>query len=392
MVYELSVLGQLKKTIHDYLLWMISNGYANSTFIQYEQVLNHFLSYIDQRTIPWDAVFTFDTLENFQEESGLTHASTPVRGLSRYLFQQNRIPRPIEKPLQRLPEIHEEYLLYYEKSRQVHHLNLLRARNTLSALNCYLEEHNIKLPHIGIEHVDDFLSKHNARFTATTRQNQRSNLRGFLRYLYQDRGILRRDLGSLLIGAPLYAQTKPPKFLRPHEVKQLFASLSTSSPGSLRTSAMIYLGYTLGLRPKEISLIRLDDISFSQREITIPDRKSNNPIKLPLPEITIKAIAVYIVQGRPKSNERTLFLTFRVPHKPILPGSVSRDISTAMRKANLPSSAYWLRHTYAQNLLQAGASIFEIKQMMGHDKIQTTQRYLHIYTQLMREVLFDETL
>ncbi len=392
MVYELSVWGQLKKTIHDYLLWMISNGYANSTFIHYEQVLNHFLSYIDQRTIPWDAVFTFDTLENFQEESGLTHASTPVRGLSRYLFQQNRIPRPIEKPLQRLPEIHEEYLLYYEKSRQVHHLNLLRARNTLSALNCYLEEHNIKLPHIGIEHVDDFLSKHNARFTATTRQNQRSNLRGFLRYLYQDRGILRRDLGSLLIGAPLYAQAKPPKFLRPHEVKQLFASLSTSSPGSLRTSAMIYLGYTLGLRPKEISLIRLDDISFSQREITIPDRKSNNPIKLPLPEVTIKAIAVYIVGGRPETNERALFLTFRVPHKPISPGSVSHDISTAMRKANLPSSAYWLRHTYAQNLLQAGASIFEIKQMMGHDKIQTTQHYIHIHIQLMREILFDETL
>ena len=102
MVYELSVLVQLKKAIHDYLLWMISNGYANSTFINYEQVLNHFLSYIDQRTIPWDAVFTFDTLENFQEESGLTHASTPVRGLSRYLFQQNRIPRPIEKPTSKI--------------------------------------------------------------------------------------------------------------------------------------------------------------------------------------------------------------------------------------------------------------------------------------------------
>jgi len=155
---------------------------------------------------------------------------------------------------------------------------------------------------------------------------------------------------------------------------------------------MIYLGYTLGLRPKEISLIRLDDISFSQREIAIPDRKSNNPIKLPLPEVTIKAIAVYIVGARPETNERALFLTFRVPYKPISPGCVSQDIRDAMRKANLPSSAYWLRHTYAQNLLQAGASIFEIKQMMGHDKIQTTQRYIHIHTQLMREVLFDETL
>lgn len=392
MVYELSVLGKLKQAIHDYLLWMISNGYANSTFINYEQVLRHFLRFISQRTIPWDAVFTFDTLENFQKESGLTHAPTPVRGLSRYLFQQNTIPQPIEKPIQRLPEIYEEYLLYYEKSRQVHHLNLLRARNTLSALNCYLEEHNIKLPHIGIENVDDFLAKHNARFTATTRQNQRSNLRGFLRYLHQERGILKRDLGTLLIGTPIFGQAKPPKFLRPHEVKQLFASLSTSSPGSLRTSAMIYLGYTLGLRPKEISLIRLDDISFSQQEITIPDRKSNNPIKLPLPEVTIKAIAVYIVGGRPQTDDRALFLTFRVPHKPISPGSVSHDISTAMRKANLPSSAYWLRHTYAQNLLQAGVSIFEIKQMMGHDKIQTTQRYIHIHTQLMREVLFDETL
>lgn len=382
----------LEQAVSDYLLWMISNGYANSTFIHYEQVLKHFLRFINQKAIPWDAVFTFDMLKCFQEESGLTHASTPVRGLSRYLFQQDRIPRPIEKPIQRLPEIYEEYLLYYEKSRQVHHLNLLRARNTLSALNCYLEEHNIGLSHIRIEHADNFLSKHNARFTATTRQNQRSNLRGFLRYLYQERGILRRDLGSLIIGAPLYGQAKPPKFLRPHEVKQLFASLSTSSPGSLRTSAMIHLGYTLGLRPKEISLISLDDISFSQREIAIPDRKSNNPIKLPLPEVTIKAIAVYIVGARPETNERALFLTFRVPYKTISPGSVSHDISAAMRKAHLPSSAYWLRHTYAQNLLQAGASIFEIKQMMGHDKIHTTQRYIHIHTQLMREVLFDETL
>jgi site-specific recombinase XerD len=63
-----------------------------------------------------------------------------------------------------------------------------------------------------------------------------------------------------------------------------------------------------------------------------------------------------------------------------------------MHKAGLPASAYWLRHTYAQNLLETNTSIFEIKEMMGHDRIQTTQRYLHIHTRLMREVLFDETL
>jgi site-specific recombinase XerD len=63
-----------------------------------------------------------------------------------------------------------------------------------------------------------------------------------------------------------------------------------------------------------------------------------------------------------------------------------------MREAGLPGSAYWLRHTYAQNLLEAGASIFEIMQMLGHDNMQSTQGYLHVHTKLMREVLFDETL
>ena len=259
-------------------------------------------------------------------------------------------------------------------------------------LNDYLESNNIKLSGIKIEHLDDFLTKHNDRFTPVTRQNQRSNLRGFLRYLHQDREILRRDLASLLVGAPVFGQGKPPKFLRPHEVKRLFDTLSTSSPKALRTSAMLHLGYTLGLRPREICLIGLDDIAFSQSEISIKDRKSNNPIKLPLPEATIKAVGAYIVGARAQSHERTLFLTLQAPYRPISSGTVSMDISTAMRKANLPSSAYWLRHTYAQNLLEAGASIFEIKEMMGHDKIQTTRRYLYIHIRLMREALFDETL
>ncbi len=63
-----------------------------------------------------------------------------------------------------------------------------------------------------------------------------------------------------------------------------------------------------------------------------------------------------------------------------------------MKQAGLPSSAYWLRHTYAQNLLHLGQSIYEVKEMMGHQNIQSTHRYLHINTELMRKVLFHEEL
>ena len=72
------------------------------------------------------------------------------------------------------------------------------------------------------------------------------------------------------------------------------------------------------------------------------------------------------------------------------PGTVGYHITKAMRQAGLNGTAYWLRHTYAQNLLESGATIFEIKQMLGHDKIESTKVYLHVHIKLMRKVLFDE--
>jgi len=155
---------------------------------------------------------------------------------------------------------------------------------------------------------------------------------------------------------------------------------------------MIYLAYTLGLRPKEISLISLKDISFAQKKIRLPDRKNTVPLRLPLPDDVIKAIVVYVTHARPQVKHRALFVTLTAPYRPISYYTVSHDISACLHRAGISESAYCLRHTYAQNLLEAGASIFQLKEMLGHDRIQTTQRYIHVHTQLMRKGLFDETL
>lgn len=383
---------RLEKAVSDYLLWMISVDYSSGTIRNYKIVLNHFHEFIIHRKIEWSDIFTHNTLTAFQIHKGLSHASMAVRGLSRYLYDRKTISSPIKKPFEQLPDIYEDYLNYYKKIRHVHRSSLIQTRNVLSAFNDYLSKQAIDLSAVKIEQIDGFLSEFNARFMPSTCRYNRSYLRGFLRYLYFYRKILKRDLAPLVVGAPMFAQAQPPKFLRSDEVKALFAGLSTDSFKELRTSAMVHLGYTLGLRPKEIGLIRLDDISFAKREISLPDRKSANPIKLPLPEITIKAIAAYIVGCRPENDHRALFLTFHAPFRPVTAATVSCDITVAMRKINPLSSAYWLRHTYAQNLLESGASIFEVKQMMGHDNVQSTKRYLHIHTKLMRKELFDETL
>ena len=125
MVKALSVAERLETAVTDYLLWMISNGYADSTCMRYQQILTYFSRFITQRAIPWDVVFTFGTLKDFQKESGLILTPHAVRGLSRYLFKQNRIKKPIEKPVQPMPEVFEEYLDYHTRVKKVigSHLN-----------------------------------------------------------------------------------------------------------------------------------------------------------------------------------------------------------------------------------------------------------------------------
>jgi site-specific recombinase XerD len=384
----------LVEAIGDYLQWVKSmeeHGRSPHT-IRYTQVLNDFLLFAISKDIVWKDMFTIDTLEEFRKYSGFKNASRALIVLSGYLFSQGRIDKPIEitKPKIDLPDIYEHYLLYHKQSLQVSWDHLRHARGILSSFHEYLEKHSIPLCKLNIEHLDAFMA--DFKVAHSTLKTYRSHLRGFLKYLYRERGIVQRELASLLVGPPLFAQSKPPKFLRPQEVQKLFATLTLSAPADIRTYAMVYLVYTLGLRPVEISRITLDDISFQKGELTLRERKGKNPITLPIPEDTIKAIAAYALRIRPTSPCRHLFLTFHLPYRPISSATVIHYISKAMKVAGLNSSSYWLRHTYAQSLLHIGRSIYEIKEMLGHDNMQSSQRYISIHTELMRKVLFDETL
>lgn len=334
----------LNKVIDEYLQWMIFSGYSSRTYHNYRGELNTFLHFIIRKQIDWDDIFTLDTLKDFQ------------------------------------------------KSRQTRDALVMHNRRVLAAFNDYLAEKNIDLPCIRIEQIDAFMTEFTKNFGTQTKKIYRIYLRGFLRYLYHERKILKKDLAPLLRGAVLFARSKPPKFLRPHEIKQLFDSLTLSSSKDIRNYAMIHLAYNLGLRHEEISQIKLDDISFVRSELTLKIRKNNRPQTLPIAENTLKAIAAYVIGARPKSNYRRLFLNLVAPYRPISANIIGWYITGCIRKAGLPGTAYWLRHTYAQNLLEAGASIYEIKEMLGHDSIESTRIYLYIHVKLMRKVLFDEEL
>jgi integrase/recombinase XerD len=382
----------LQQTVSNYLYWMIDRGYSHWTWQRTEGILSRFMAFVAKQTLQWDDIFTLPTLTAFQKVSKDKRTTCIVRGFWQFVFAQGKIdnPFPKQKPKPLLPQVYEDYLSFYAQHILSGDL-LTRTRKVLSALHNYLEKHHICLTAIKIYDLDTFIAQYNAPFTLLASRINCSCIRGFLRYLFHQQ-ILPKDLASLLPLPRVYDQAKPPKFLRPLQVQKLFSHLTLSSCKELRANALVRLAYTCGLRPKEMSLISLDNVLFQQGVVEILDRKNKNPLTLPLPEDTIKALAAYIIGARPKVKERAIFLNLQAPFRPISAWKVTEIINGCMQKAHLPSTAYWLRHTYAQNLMESGASIFEMKQMLGHTTIRTTQRYLCIHTKLMRTVLFDETL
>jgi integrase/recombinase XerD len=380
--------------ILDYTGWLksVEMPKGSTTHLRHIRVLRDFALFMIHQGLSWAEMFTFKTIEAFQSDSGYKGVSSVLRVLSDYLVSQGRIDHPFQlaEPKPALPDLYEAYLLYHTEGLASSLSLLKQIRRVLSPFHDYMEKNGIPLSKLNIEHCDTFLATF--KVSDYTRKLYRSCLRGFLKYLYHEKGILKRDLAPLLVGPPQFAQRRLPKFLRPAQVKKLFASLRLSTPTEIRTYAMVHLAYSLGLRPAEISKITLDDISFQQGELTLRERKGGDLMTLPLPENTIKAIALYVSKGRPSGTSRSLFLIHHFPYRSIGPSNVVGCIKEAMKQAGLPSSAYWLRHTYAQSLLLNGRSIFEVKEMLGHQNIQCTQRYLHIDVKLMRRTLFDEEL
>lgn len=374
----------LSRQSDTYLKSLEVEGFSPATLTDKRRALNRFVSFVKENSER--DVFTETFIERFQTAYGRTNVKKAIRPFSRYLYREGIIDKALGHYHRKLPEPFAAYLAYMA---QIHPDNKWPHRIVLTALHGYLTERSIDLGKITIIELDRFMAKTYGRLAIETQNKYRSCLRGFLRHLFAG-GQIEKNFATLLKNKRMFEKNLPPRFLLPHEIQQLFGSMTYDTERDLRANAMVYLAFTLGLRPKEISLITLDDIGFKAGELSSPVRKNDRPAVYPLSEAALKAITAYVMCARPQGKERTLFL--HLGHsRPLSRNKVAKEITSCMRRAGLLASSYALRHTYAQQLLETGRSVFEIKEMMGHKALKTTMRYLCIHTSLMRRVLFNET-
>lgn len=375
---------KLSRYCADYLQWLENQGRSPATMKDKRRILKRFILFV-QDSGKQD-IFTDTFLNRFQNAYGRTNVKKTIRPFSRYLYQQGVIDKAMGHYHRKLPALFTAYLAYKIELNPDHNWPY---RIVLTALHAYLKENQIDLGKITIVELDQFLAKTYGHLSIESQNKYRSCLRGFLKHLFEQ-GKIRKNLAPLLKNKRMFEKNRPPRFLLPHEVNQLFGNMSYDTQRDLRANAMVYLAFTMGLRPKEISLIALDDVGFTTGQLSLTFRKNNTPAVYPLSQEALKAVSAYVLCARPEGPERTLFLHL-ADCKPLSNNQVAKEISTCMKRAGLCASSYALRYTYAQQLLETGRSVYEIKEMMGHDALKTTARYLCIHTSLMRKVLFDET-
>jgi integrase/recombinase XerD len=172
-----------------------------------------------------------------------------------------------------------------------------------------------------------------------------------------------------------------PKTLKVHEIESLLRSCDRTTMVGKRDYAVLCLLARLGLRAGEVVAMILDDIDWRAGELTVRG-KGRTRERLPLLAEVGQALAAYLREARPSCASRHLFVTTRASfHELAGPTSVGNIVRRALQRAGLnppQRGAHLLRHSLATTLLQRGASLQEIGDVLRHRCPATTQIYAKV--------------
>ena len=223
-------------------------------------------------------------------------------------------------------------------------------------------------------------------YARSSQSRKLSTLRVFAKFLVREK-IRTSDFTELLRGPRL--SRKLPNTLSRKEVDLLLQSPSISTPHGVRNRAILELFYSSGLRVSELCAIELQSLNVDEGYVRIFGKGSKERIA-PIGSTAINAVQNYLVSARPSfvkaHTGSALFLSQRGR-------AISRKTVWVMIKQqaakigiNKPIKPHLLRHSFATHLLEGGADLRAIQEMMGHADISTTQ----IYTAVQANRLADE--
>jgi len=280
---------------------------------------------------------------------------------------------------------------YLKLERSLSHNSVEAYLGDIDKLNQYFKsiEQPPKLASIGLDDLKQFISWLNELgMLASTQARIISSLKAFFSYLLLE-DLIQND-PSALIDAPKLNR-KLPDTLNIYEINNLIDAIDASKPEGMRNKAIIEVLYGCGLRVSELTDLKISNI-YPQIEFVKIIGKGNKERLVPIGSTALKLLDIYLTQIRihlkiKKGNEDYVFLNrfgAKISRITIFNLIKSLALKTGLKKTISPHT---LRHSFATHLIEGGADLRAVQEMLGHTSITTTEIYTHIDRDYLREVI-----
>ena len=214
------------------------------------------------------------------------------------------------------------------------------------------------------------------RYAPSTASRKLSAVRGAFAWLHE-RGRVPSDPAAVVPG-PKRPRTLPATFSAA-EMERLLDPPAAGAPLALRDRALLELLYGCGLRAAEACGLLLSDLDLGRDTLRVTGKGAKQRM-VPVGGAASEALDRYLRRGRPalvRGPAKHLFVTVR--GRAMVPSDVRRRMAAELRRRGLPErSPHALRHTFATHLLEGGADLRSIQEMLGHASVGTTQVYTHV--------------
>jgi len=283
----------------------------------------------------------------------------------------------------------QDFINYLKIERNLSVNTIDAYRNDLNRYSQFLLENNIKRPdQINIRIIREFINiLSNVGLAPSSLSRNFSSIRSFHRFMVGE-NLTNSDPTELLQSPRIPARL--PKILDLHEIESIMDAIDISTNKGIRDRAIIETLYSTGVRVSELITIRMPDVFFHHEVIRVLGKGSKERI-VPFGKRARKSLKNYITAvrsllARSMKSRDILFLNMR--GTPLSRMGVWKIIQQYVRAAGIKKqvSPHVFRHSFATHLLEGGANLRAVQEMLGHSDISSTQ----IYTHLDREYLIEQ--
>ncbi len=381
----LPVLGPF---MSDYEAWLVERGYARGTrrnllwaTVRIDRYLQHHASGVTRAGL--------DACRRWYRRraagvAGAVHSLTRcLEGHGHLPASPSRLPTPIEACVA-------AYVATLHDLRGLAVSTCTRHRRTAGEFLAHIGYRGSpgRLAAVTAMDIEAYVQQAGTRVSRATLQHTVAELRSFLRFLAAQ-GWVPSGLDRQVDTPRCYRHEQLPRALPWATVRAFLAAIDRTTPRGFRDYTLFFLIATYGLRASEVVTLTLDAIDWRAGVLHVDAHKRGAPRVLPLTDTVAAVLLQYLRAGRPRTDRREVFLRSRAPAGPLKPATITTLFGAWVRRSRLAipaQGAHCLRHTVAVHLLRHGVSLKAIGDLLGHRTAESTQAYLRLAVDDLRDV------